>query len=291
MTVIKPLERSNVVVAGIARNCADVIASQICVLSKAFGSAKSLKFLIVESDSIDNTAEIITSVKSHFDIELLSLGELRYDMPSRTERIAYCRNRYLQSLFTNKVYEDTDLVVIADLDGVNTELTHDAVTSCWAAHTDWDACFANQSAPYYDVWALRHKEWSPNDCWEVFEFLLSRGVSRRTALQNAVYSRMLRLPKNLEPIRVESAFGGLGIYKKNVLAGAAYSGKTEKDDDTCEHVPLHASLIDKGFKLYVMPSLINCGWNEHNYPLSFSGRIRSALRAVARSVLTVARGI
>ena len=45
-----------------------------------------------------------------------------------------------------------------------------------------------------------------------------------TALRIAIYSKMVRIPRDREWIEVDSAFGGLAIYRKAVLTGASYRG-------------------------------------------------------------------
>ena len=164
------------------------------------------------------------------------------------------------------------------MDGVNSELTAAAVKSCWTLTEDWDACFANQSKVYYDIWALRHKTWCPNDCWQTYSFLLNNGVGTFAALQAAVYSRMISINRNKNPIEVDSAFGGLGIYKKSAIMSSTYIGLDDNEEEFCEHVHLHTIMRGKGLKLYIVPSLINCGWNEHSKNLRIIGRVsKSAL--------------
>ena len=56
------------------------------------------------------------------------------------------------------------------MDSINTLLAREAIETCWT-HDDWAVCAANQKAPYYDVFALRHQDWSPNDCWAQSKFI------------------------------------------------------------------------------------------------------------------------
>ena len=210
-TLIKTISTSKVLIVGLARNCQDTIEREVQIINSAFSEAETVNWLVIESDSDDETLATLEKLSENVEFAFITLGKLRKQYPKRTERIAKCRNRYLQELRVNKKYDNIDYVVVADLDGVNSELTKTAVKSCWKFAEEWDACFANQSKVYYDIWALRHKTWCPNDCWKTYEFFLNHGMSKHRALHAAVYSRMFNIDSNEDPIEVNSAFGGLGI--------------------------------------------------------------------------------
>ena len=280
-TVIKPFSSSKVLIVGLVRNCQDTIEREVQIINSAFSEAKTVNWLVIESDSDDKTLATLEKLSENVKFAFITLGKLRKQYPKRTERIAKCRNHYLQELRVNKKYNDIDYVVVADLDGVNSELTKTAVKSCWKFAKEWDACFANQSKVYYDIWALRHKTWCPNDCWKTYEFFLNHGMSKHRALHAAVYSRMFNIDSNEDPIEVNSAFGGLGIYKKHAILTSAYIGLDDNKEEICEHVNLHTTMRDKGLKLYIIPSLINCGWIEHSKHLRFRAKtINNLLRSI-----------
>jgi len=274
----KKLSLSNIVVVGLARNLENNLESEVQIINLAFVKAASIRWLVIESDSDDGTVGTLNKLSVNNAFDFMSLGKLQTKYPKRTERIAECRNRYLEELKVNSKYNEIDYVVVADLDGVNSKLTPSAVNSCWQLDEDWDACFANSSEAYYDIWALRHSVWSPNDCFENYEFLLNNGKSKFEALNAAVYSRMIKLKNNMYPIEVESAFGGLGIYKKSIFLESRYIGLNSNEAEFCEHVSFHNVLREKGFRLFIAPNLINCGWNEHNKSLKMKNKIKSRLR-------------
>lgn len=273
----KELSSSNVLVVGLARNCEDKIQQEIKKINTAFIKAASVKWFVVESDSDDGTLLILNKLAVNDEFDFVSLGSIRTKYPLRTDRIAKCRNRYLEELKKNPKYINIDYVVVADLDGVNSSLTEASVNSCWNLNENWDACFANQSEAYYDVWALRHALWSPNDCWENYNFLINNGRSKSEALHTAVHSRMIKIKKDTIPIEVDSAFGGLGIYKKSVILLSEYIGLNSNNEELCEHVSFHSNLRAKGCRLYIAPSLINCGWNEHNKNIRLISRMKKKL--------------
>ena len=178
------------------------------------------------------------------------MGDLRKRIPLRTERIAFCRNYYLNLIRKSSDYRYVDYVVVADLDGVNSSLTASAVASCWS-RGHWDVCTANQLGNYYDIWALRHPLWSPNDCWAQSRFLMTAGSSRFTAIFSSVLIRMINIAPNDDWINVESAFGGLAIYRKCILDGGGfYKGLDDSGVEVCEHVSLHEHICHMGGKIF-----------------------------------------
>ena len=278
MSTRKKISESNFLIVGLVRNCAEVLEKEIQRIQAAFVNAGSVNWLIIESDSSDETLTVLEKLEKSFSINYISYGELSNRFPKRTERLAYCRNKYIDEIRNNPNYVEIDYVSILDLDGVNSQLEASSVNACWDLEVDWDVCFANQASPYYDIWALRHKLWSPNDCWEYYKFLIESGFSATRASRVAVESRMIQVPRDAAPIQVDSAFGGLGIYKKNLLHESEYVGLNSNGDEICEHVSFHETLVAKGYQLFIVPTLINCGWNEHNLRLKFSKKLNSWLR-------------
>lgn len=283
----KKLTEANILIVGLARDCESVIQLDVERITEAFSVAKSVRWLVIESDSSDRTIETLKILSEKFLLSYISLGRLRDRLNKRTERLAECRNRYLEEIRYNDEYTLMDFVVVADLDGVNCKLRLEAVLSCWEMEDDWDACFANQSRPYYDIWALRHETWSPSDCWRVYEFLVANGSNHFKALDAAVYSKMIQIKKERKPIKVRSAFGGLGIYKRSVFEKAYYSGLSSHGCEVCEHVSFNAALDDEGYALYINPKLINSDWNDHNKNLRITAKVKARLRHYSLCLVTI----
>lgn len=264
------LEESDVTVVGVVRDAARRLPQEIAHLRLAFGAARSLRFVVVESDSRDGTPEVLGALSRTVPgFRALSLGRLADALPLRSERIAHCRNRYLDELGAQA--SSDGYVVVADLDGVNSALTARAVESCFASPAPWDVCAANQGDAYYDIWALRHETWSPDDCWDRYR-ALAPVVGRIPALEIAVHSRMIRLDPRLPPIEVDSAFGGLAIYRAEALRGARYAASTAGGSPVCEHVGLHEGLRARGYRIFVHPALVNARATEHSWNRKWPAR-------------------
>jgi hypothetical protein len=267
-----------VLVVGLVRNCEKTLVNDVRRISNALGGVASVQWFVVESDSGDSSIEVLSKLRKEKDFfRYTSLGTLRDKIPERTERLAHCRNTYLQELRTFQQYANVDLVVVADLDGINLKFSRQAFESCFV-RSDWDACFANQLGPYYDVWTLRHAIWSPNDCWAHYKFLQTVRHSSSSNIQASVYSRMIRIPPSAPWIEVDSAFGGLAVYRASVLKNVAYRGTTMSGDPQCEHVEVNLELSRERRKLFINPALINASYTEHSLRRFFIFRLLEWIR-------------
>ena len=281
--MIKQPREATVMVAGVARNCGKTLEADVLRLESALKSFKRVQWFIVESDSSDDTLGTLASLSnSAREFDYCTLGKLKPSFPLRTERLAICRNRYLEELETEK-YKSVDFLIVADLDGVNSKISATGIESSWKL-SDWDACFPNQSSGYFDIWALRHHLWSPNDCWEALEFLNSiSSHSEKNALAST-YSRMIRIPQETPPIIVESAFGGLGIYQRAAVQGLRYSGRSEQTGRIiCEHVPFHLAMGQKAKKLLINPAMINNDFTRDTSRMEVVGHLKSVALSVIAS--------
>lgn len=251
-------------VVGVARNTATTIGADVRRIQVALAGAKTVSWFVVESDSADNTVSELEKLKTaipQFDYE--SLGDLTEQFPRRTDRIAHSRNHYLSHLNNDKVLSEADYVIVADFDGVNSHISSTGIASCFE-HTDWEVCAANQDGPYYDIWALRHPVWCPNDCWAEFHFLEKFRNDREKNLDTAIRSRMITIPQDADWLEVDSAFGGLAIYRREALNNAKYQGTAEMGDPVCEHVPFHQLLKAKGARIFINPRLVNTTVTPHS---------------------------
>lgn len=254
---------SNFLVAGVVRNCANHVKSDVKKIQDALAGVHNVSWLLVESDSDDQTVEVLKGLKNEItNFDFMTVGTLRDQMPIRTDRLAYCRNTFLEAIRSQEKYRNIDYVLVSDFDGMNTHLTPASIDSCWERN-DWDVCTANQDGPYYDVWTIRHPFWSPNDCYEQYRYMLSLKVRAFVAYYDAVYSRMITIPKNAEWIEVDAAFGGLAIYKREAIISSRYAGITEAGVEICEHVVLSEGIKKAGFSIFLNPRLINTRRSEH----------------------------
>jgi glycosyltransferase involved in cell wall biosynthesis len=272
----KQIKDSEILFAGTARNVADLIESEVSLLNDCLRNFKKIYGLIIESDSSDGTLEILEILKKRNpNFSYLSFGNLSKNMSKRTERLAYCRNQIVQELRSNPTYRNVDYVALADLDAVNVELTSEKISQCWNVKEDWDVITANQGHVYYDIWALRHPDWSPIDCMEQFrnlQILFDESASRTLAID----AKSIHLDPNKGLVLVDSAFGGFAIYKREAYLSGEYVGLNAQGKEVVEHVAFHAMLRSKGFKIYINSALVNCGKPAENQPQPMPSKLRTS---------------
>ncbi len=254
----------HILIAGTVRNCEKTLKDSINCLDNAFKFASKIEYLLIESDSQDDTIDCLNWIhdrKKNFNFK--SLGKLRHTIPERTKRIAFCRNEYLK-YFRSEKYSEVQYLVVADFDGILTENNETNYKSSFK-NLDWDVCTANCSDYYYDVYALRHPYWSPNDCWIAAKENERIGFSKYQSIDYSVHSRMIKLNKYLSFIEVDSAFGGLAIYKtSSIPKNAKYVGENKNNNPICEHVIFHKFIKDSGGKIFINPAMIiGKAPNEH----------------------------
>lgn len=250
------------VVAGVVRDVFNTIESDINRLRKALGPIGDVKFVLIESNSTDQSvAKLERLSRNDSDVNIVSLG-ISNNSLHRTEKIAEARNAYLDFIIQSEDLIKADYLVVCDFNNLNKLITTEDIKQSLSLK-DWDVCTANQSKRYYDIWALRHPLWSPNDCWQQLEFYRKHNLNPGVALNAAVQSRMLHIARDAEPISVDSAFGGFAIYKMRSIGNARYSGKDNFGNPICEHVPFHQSLKENGKNIIINPNLINAGWVDH----------------------------
>jgi len=172
---ITELSSKRILIVGIIRNGSKTLLKEIETLATSFSPFGKVSFFIVESDSEDNTLNVLNHLESNVEnFEYISLGNVRKNIDERIARITYCRNAYVE--YFHKYKHDFDFIAVADLDGVNVLLNANKVLSCWS-RSDWDVCTANQLGPYYDIYALRAENWNEKDCWNEARALYSSGLN------------------------------------------------------------------------------------------------------------------
>ena len=266
-------------ICGLARDCAGALSGSLRSVERLVGCFQHADFVVVTNDSDDATAQILTDwAATRRWVKVLNVDGVASAIVGRTERLAVLRNFYLVELRRRlKAGCRYDLMAVVDLDEVNQNLSVGAELGdvILQAPVDWGGLFANQRQAYYDVWALRHPRWCPDDCWQsvakfqqigwgdwhfLRRFQTQAGVAAR---RRYVGERQVKIDPEDEPIEVDSAFGGFAIYKTSALASSWYSGRDSAGHEVCEHVAFNLGIRRIGAKLYIMPALLNDSPAEH----------------------------
>jgi hypothetical protein len=261
------------VFVGCARDVAAVVPRVLSNISRMSELFTESAFIFVENDSRDATKhEIELWCRNKTNARLISLDGLSDTCPIRTIRLASVRNHYL-SLIRSE-FSTYDFLFVVDCDEVNGRTIDLAAVRRAIQFLEQDSShagvFANRDGIYYDLWALRHPELCPGDIWEeVCDYALTHHVTDEEAYKQTLAKRIFTIPPNIPPIEVDSAFGGLGIYKvsstcrneRNYLGHKTklipVSGKiVEVGWQCCEHVSFNSGFREHGEKLFILPDFL-----------------------------------
>ena len=266
-------------IAGCVRDCAPHLPALFRNIEALRGLFDFSEVLLLENDSLDDSVSCIRSYANTFEgVFALGFPNLAEQIPVKTIRLAHLRNTVLAWQQSRGSWSDLDLLVVLDMDNVNTapwNLSAIAMSlRWWWQQADGAGLFANQDGPYYDLWALRHPQYCPDDVWAAIARLHGQHpeLSDRQLLDAVYTKRTFELDPRSSPLEVDSAFGGLGFYRARWLERAEpfYSGEQPLAWDgphgrrwwrwqRCEHVCFNLALRRVGGRLWVAPSLIN--WN------------------------------
>lgn len=253
----------SVLVTGLARNVAKHLHIEIIKIENEVKKVfNSVSFLIIESDSNDGTLEVLENLKkTKNNFNYRCLGQLDRTYPNRIERLTLCRNTYVQEIRKNKMYSKTEFIMVIDFDLKNNRLNL-TVLKDLINRNDWSGLFANQTGFYYDIYALRKKGWVEKDSF--IEYRQLREIYKpEKAKEIAIWSKMIKISKYAKMISVDSAFGGLGLYRKNLFLEHDYSSESNYYLES-EHVAFHKKIKELQGKLLIVPSLTNFSWGPHN---------------------------
>lgn len=210
-----------VLICGVAKNCESGFENlyfNILNFSKLF---RDYRVIIYENNSLDQTKLLFRSMANcnsrvtfiEEDLSDLTLKQLCPKQGNyRTEYIARARNIVLNYALHSQ-FDDYKYLIMLDLDGFSLINPNEIKDSIDNAQQDWDAIFANGS---YDIYAFRS-----NECRFGPE-LLGRDNWMDIHPQYGRY-----LAKKLQDgnwLKVNSAFGGLAIYKRESVKGSYYAG-------------------------------------------------------------------
>ena len=289
------LKDLKVVFAGCARNCSNFLPKVLENIEFYSSFFSESYIVIVENGSTDRTKEILKDNKNKKNIFLFE--DHLNKLPYRGQRLEKARNLIIETIKKNKNLFSCDLFIMLDLDDIGTYRIEeknilDSIKFLFSKE-EIGGVFANQLGTYYDMWTLRDQKYCKNDFWvEVLQFLINNKNSKdkisKTNIEevkkNIIDKKTYSFEKNHAPIKVESAFGGFGIYKmKYVLKNnRKYEGTQivdliSKDQkrlkvkyQKCEHVNFNQGLIDQNLELYILPNLINRDYEKNIFPPSAS---------------------
>jgi len=260
----------NIVVCAAVRSVQNTLEDDMARINKALDGF-NIKWLFIESDSEDATVEYLKRMMlENKNIRAEFLGSLQSSHPWRTQRLAKARNLY--TTIVREEYSDTDLVAVADMDGLNADLTKEAVQSSFK-RKDWDFVTSNQGDIYYDIWCLRAKGWIEHDVWHKYIDMVKYGENELTAFKHSIAPYLRHIPRDADWIEVESAHSGFLMAKPEAfIAGTHYPELNGRE--TCEIVAYNKGITDAGYRIFINPAMINAEKTNHSeYLLGQQGKI------------------
>tara|TARA_B100000902_G_C27321949_1_gene925316 strand:- start:4340 stop:5287 length:948 start_codon:yes stop_codon:yes gene_type:complete len=277
----------DVMFCGIVRNSSQNLERNIQRIKNSMSFFNNTVAFIYENNSTDGTKEILKEYEGN-DLRVLSedIDDANYTMQEepdevyrRCSKIAAARNKYME--FVEDNHKNFPVTVILDLDliggwsyeGLYTNVFNllnnklydniGAVTSYGvisSAMQNWEKLRLEDSDPHdykmYDSFAFREFDWYKREVQEEKEFGLTRE-------RQALYNDISRPSGNT---KVLSNFGGLGIYKSDVIKDLRYrSQKYEDANADSEHVPFHRSMYNKKGKAVSINNRNIVSYSPHRY--------------------------
>jgi hypothetical protein len=251
------MKQYNVIFGGIVKDVEPYIENALKNIDKCGSKFKSYSVVIYENDSTDNTRKILLENKKDNYHYFLEDGITE---PHRTIRLASCRNKLIEKVKEiNKNGEYTYLILL-DMDDRNSSGTFvKSIETCFKYNTDeWDVLTCNQKIMYYDTWPLRKKDTIDYDCWG--EYFKTSSEDKKKEIKKNINNTVFEKNGLLE---VDSAFGGIAIYKIKSLHNCKYVGEyknneyPEHGNQKCEHVDFHKCIKENGGKLFINTEFYN----------------------------------
>lgn len=232
------------------------------ILDNIIKNVQDYFLVFVESESSDKSSLII---QKYLNSRKGKLINKKLDPKlNRIHKLEICRNEYLKFITNNQFFLNFDYLIVLDADGVNNNLNFKKINDSVSSKEDWNAIFANQNYFYYDIFALRIKNFITKsflkqisedinlNLFKNHKNYISKNLTKFFNLNNLFQNRF---------IKVNSAFGGFGIYKLKKIIEFKYESNL---GENCEHVSLNENINLKYGGLYIDKKLTNCyGINKH----------------------------
>lgn len=213
----------NVIICGITKNNDKFLHKSIELCINTGKMFNDYKIIIYENNSTDNTKSILNEYKNNSKFKIIS-EDISYDIiketskiwaytqitgsdhPCRMEQIANASNKVIDEI--RKETDEYSHVIWIDLDTIEWSLS--GIQECFNCIDEWDVIYANGIArynmrSYYDMYTYR----------DATNYMFGPEIIGEYFWDNMKYFDINANLSNLIP--VVSAFGGIGIFKKEIF--------------------------------------------------------------------------
>lgn len=271
----KQLRTLKVAICCLARDCGIRLTHNIPKLERLGSHFKETAFFVVENNSKDNTRQILNtwqkksiytinlpSVKKYhskvgniaidFDRDDLDLSHYKYRQ--RMARISLARDTYLDAVRNSTFFPN--LLLMCDADVFNFSI--DGIIDTLISPNTWDVVLAHGFM--YECHILKTKpiEWK-KVYYDTYATELVGDTSMKGDIKRELAPLLSRFMQKPEWLQVNSAFGGIGIYKYDILhkTNITYLNAIEQQDrNFCEHLSFHHQLKSRGYqKIFINPNM------------------------------------
>lgn len=250
-----------VLITALARNCNRSLIDNIPLIEKLRGGFTKSYVLVIENDSTDGTKQTLKKWQKQSvgiklvmnDFNTLTIPAISSDCPDpgssmyRISKMVKYRNMYID--YANSLEEKIDYLIVIDIDIVSFSVSG-VINAIIKAPSDWGGLFANGCQYWrigkcnvfrrqYDLFAFKK---NITDVLNAkYRFAYKRTID--TCISKTAYYECV------------SAFGGLGIYRWNVVRGQKYAAVQNPDSPNealAEHIPFNENIVNKGYKNYIV---------------------------------------
>lgn len=246
--------KSKVAIVAIARNAMPFLENTLLLVNELAGRFSRAAMYVYENDSVDGTNAVLDAFAAQrpwvtVEHETLSRPDLRGFEPDRTVALAEYRNRC--RLWVEHHAADADYVVVLDMDP-NGGFSVDGVLNsiAWLAQMQGRTCreIGVGGMASYSLYVTMRDGEAEVAHYDAYAARLNWWDDRRETMGQMWFHAMMP-PVGSPPIRMNSAFGGLAVYRTEAFLapGVHYAG------GDCEHVALHKSMAQAGYGMWLNP--------------------------------------
>lgn len=270
-------KEKNILFCGVVRNAEKYVERNVLRILRTANQFKNHHIFIYENDSTDKTKEILKIIsEKNKNITIQCENNISDDYihtfakgpdanhSIRSRMIAKCRNKYLDFLQNNNIY---DYVCVIDLDlkgGWSYDGFYDSIALLESSNDI--ACVSAYGilSEHHNGHSIEQIDRSQYLMYDSFAFR-PYNYDKEPSSSLQASANFFKTNRGDDPLIVYSNFNGVAIYKTNYLINKRYSTKVHKNNFVdCDHVIMHEQIRNAKGKILMNPNLI-VSYSHHRY--------------------------